>query len=146
METNSKLATAREELGLTQQELARMAGLAQSTIARLESGESSPSADTAQRVSRCLGKTVEELFAPETVECDLFVLRIAEARYSAKQALLARDEVQWRERNGVPERELKWLRKAEKSHVEALTHQLLSLPEAARPAALKKLCAQVWTQ
>lgn len=123
-----------------------MTGLAQSTIARLESGESSPSADTAQRVARCLGKTVEELFTAETVECDLFLLRIAEARYSAKQALLAREEVQWREKSGIPERELKWLRKAEKNHVEALSHQLLSLPEAARPDDLKKLCAQVWTQ
>lgn len=151
METNtntnsSRLAQAREALALTQTDLARMAGLAQSTVARLEAGESSPSVSTAQRLAQALKTTVSELFPAPQPQCDPFLYLIAEARYSAKQALLARAEVQWRERNGIEERELRWLRKAEKNHTEALAHQLLSIPESARDEELKALCAQVWVQ
>lgn len=46
---------ARRRAGLTQRELAELAGTTQSAIARLESGRSSPSFDTVRRMMRLCG-------------------------------------------------------------------------------------------
>jgi uncharacterized protein len=53
------LRTARETAGLTQAELARRAGTSQPAVARYESGASSPSVTTLQRLLRACGHTTE---------------------------------------------------------------------------------------
>lgn len=54
------LRAARRRAGLTQRELARRAGTAQSVVARIELGQTSPSVDT---LSRLLGASGFELRA-----------------------------------------------------------------------------------
>jgi len=53
-----KLIEARESKGITQQELARMTGLKQSAIARLESMKATPQIDTIFKVLKPLGYTL----------------------------------------------------------------------------------------
>lgn len=53
-----KLIEARENKGLTQQELAQMAGVKQSAIARLESMKSTPQIDTLFKILKPLGYTL----------------------------------------------------------------------------------------
>lgn len=51
-----KIALARKALGLTQEELARRAGLSHSTICLLEAGKKVPLANTLAKVAVALGK------------------------------------------------------------------------------------------
>lgn len=53
----------RHARGLTQQELARAAGVPRSTIANLESGSGNPSLAVLVKVSRALGAPIDELLA-----------------------------------------------------------------------------------
>lgn len=53
-----KLIEAREGKGITQQELAQMAGVKQSAIARLESMKSTPQIDTLFKILKPLGYTL----------------------------------------------------------------------------------------
>jgi len=50
---------ARLRAGLTQQELARRAGISQPALARIESGRVVPRFDTAQRILRACGMSLE---------------------------------------------------------------------------------------
>jgi DNA-binding XRE family transcriptional regulator len=60
----SPIREARERLGLTQAELAARAGVSRQLVVACESGRHAPSVDAAVRLARCLGATVEDLFAP----------------------------------------------------------------------------------
>jgi transcriptional regulator with XRE-family HTH domain len=51
----SALRDARRHAGLGQRELARLAGTTQSVVARIESGESSPTWSTLQKLARAAG-------------------------------------------------------------------------------------------
>ena len=53
-----KLIEARESKGITQQELAKMAGVKQSAIARLESLKATPQIDTLFKILKPLGYTL----------------------------------------------------------------------------------------
>jgi transcriptional regulator with XRE-family HTH domain len=53
---------AREKAGLTQEQLAWSAGLHQTEIARIESGQRNPGLDTIFKVARGLGVAPGELF------------------------------------------------------------------------------------
>src|SRR5579872_4369712 len=57
------LAQLRHSRGLTQEALARAAGLPRSTIANLESGEGNPSLAVLVKVSTALGAPVDELLS-----------------------------------------------------------------------------------
>lgn len=55
-EVIAKLIQARQELQLTQAQLAERMGTTQNTISRLESGESNPRLDTLVRAAQALGR------------------------------------------------------------------------------------------
>ncbi|RYG71627.1 XRE family transcriptional regulator [Lentibacillus lipolyticus] len=55
IELVAQIINHRKKLGITQKELAEMAGLKQSAIARLESEGSIPRLDTLEKVTKALG-------------------------------------------------------------------------------------------
>ena len=61
----NQLAKYRKQKGLSQTQLAKLIGVAQSTIAMIETGKITPSLRTALKLARVLGTTVEELFPLE---------------------------------------------------------------------------------
>jgi len=54
-----ELRWMREDLGLTQAELAKLAGVSQPAIAQLESPDSNPTIDTLNRVARAMGVEID---------------------------------------------------------------------------------------
>lgn len=54
----SELIAARLKSKLTQEELAKKAGVSRTVIARLESGSANPTVDTVNRVAGALGKQI----------------------------------------------------------------------------------------
>jgi len=60
----ARLRLARQARGLSQQQLAGMAGVTRQALSAVESGHSDPSLRVALAVSRALGLAVEELFGP----------------------------------------------------------------------------------
>lgn len=58
------LRLARQARGLSQQQLAGMAGVSRQAVSAVESGHSDPSLRVALALSRALGMTIEELFGP----------------------------------------------------------------------------------
>lgn len=61
MDVGARIKSLREAAGLSQNELARRAGVSQSGLSYIESGEKSPSVDTLLRIADALGVTVSEL-------------------------------------------------------------------------------------
>jgi molybdate-binding protein/DNA-binding XRE family transcriptional regulator len=62
--SGTRLRLARRARGLSQQQLARMAGVSRQAVSAVESGLSDPSLRAALALARSLGLTVEELFGP----------------------------------------------------------------------------------
>jgi DNA-binding XRE family transcriptional regulator len=60
----ARLRAARERCGLSQAELAQRAGVSRQLIVTCEQGRHAPAVDAALRLARCLGRPVEDLFAP----------------------------------------------------------------------------------
>lgn len=54
--------TCREELGLTQQELANMVGLSQETISQYEIGSRTPNIITAKKIADALHVSLDVIF------------------------------------------------------------------------------------
>jgi transcriptional regulator with XRE-family HTH domain len=77
------LLMAREEAGLSQRELAERAGVAQSEIARIESGNREPSIPTLQRILAGAGLELRFRLAPIDEHDRVLVSR--EARRSGQQ-------------------------------------------------------------
>ena len=65
MSTGGRLRVARQARGLSQQQLAGMAGVSRQAVSAVESGQSDPSLRVALAVAQALGMTVEELFGTE---------------------------------------------------------------------------------
>jgi putative molybdopterin biosynthesis protein len=65
-EIRNQLRTVRTRLGLSQQDLARAAGVARQTIGGIEAGTYSVSLSVALRLAKALGCSVEEVFALDT--------------------------------------------------------------------------------
>lgn len=59
--TPERLVDARRDLGISQAELARRAGVGADTVRRWEAGESSPQVDLLGRVTAKLGVTIEDI-------------------------------------------------------------------------------------
>ncbi|MGH2718134.1 MAG: helix-turn-helix domain-containing protein [Actinomycetota bacterium] len=58
MDPAAVLRRARQRAGLTQRELAVAAGVAQPTVARIESGREDPRVSTLDRLLRCCGEAL----------------------------------------------------------------------------------------
>lgn len=83
------LNRARVRAGLSQRELARRAGTAQSVVARIESGATSPSWDTLSRLVAATGFTLDATVTVAPVP-DTHMLRdVARIRALAPEARLA---------------------------------------------------------
>ena len=64
----NRMKEVRKKLGISQYQLARLSGLAQSTISHIERGAYIPTIDSAYKIAAVLGIRVEELFVPEARE------------------------------------------------------------------------------
>lgn len=62
------LRTARDRAGLSQRDLAARAGTAQSVVARIESGTTSPTIDTLTRLLSACGFTLDVQLALDPVQ------------------------------------------------------------------------------
>lgn len=60
---NTRLKTTRQQLGLTQEEVAKKAQITTVSYQRIEYGTQRPSLKTALLIAKTLNSTVEELFA-----------------------------------------------------------------------------------
>ena len=68
MRLNQQLKLARIRAGLTQQELANMAGVPENFISKLETGRIQPSAETLHALRQCLSLPKSDLFANDLWE------------------------------------------------------------------------------
>lgn len=59
---HNRLKVARAERGISQEQLAAMAGVSRQTISSIENLQYVPSTLLAFQLARCLGKSVEDLF------------------------------------------------------------------------------------
>ena len=57
----TNIKAMRKEMGITATELAKRTGLRQAVLSRYENGKRMPKADTAVKIAKALGTTVEEL-------------------------------------------------------------------------------------
>src|SRR5579862_1106420 len=64
----------REARGLTQQQLAKLAGVPRATWTNLESGEANPTVAVLHRAASALQVTLEELLSTPRAACELFPL------------------------------------------------------------------------
>jgi putative molybdopterin biosynthesis protein len=75
--SGARLRLARRARGLSQQQLARMAGVSRQAVSAVEAGLSDPSLRAALSLGRALGLTVEELFGPAMPEPSVSVRALA---------------------------------------------------------------------
>lgn len=61
-EINNKLKSLRVERGLKQSDLAKIVGVATSTIGMIEAGKRVPSLELAYKIAKFYGKNIEEIF------------------------------------------------------------------------------------
>jgi putative transcriptional regulator len=64
----NRIRVARAELGLSQEQLALMAGVTRQTISYIETGQYAPSTRLALLLARALGRTVDGIFYLEESE------------------------------------------------------------------------------
>lgn len=67
----ARLRRLRERALLTQEQLAQRAGVAKSTVNRLEQGKQEAQISTVRRLAEALGATAAELIGDEQVEMDI---------------------------------------------------------------------------
>ena len=83
------LLRARQQAGLSQRELARRASTAQSVVARIESGATSPSWDTLSRLLSAAGFTIDATVAVAPVADSHMMQDVARIRALTPEARLA---------------------------------------------------------
>lgn len=81
---------AREDAGLSQRELAERAGVAQSEIARIESGNREPSIPTLQRILAGAGRELRFRLTPLEDHDQVLVARQAQRSASQKKSASTR--------------------------------------------------------
>ena len=62
---NEKMKQTRQELNLSQAELAKQVGVSRQTVNMIENGDYNPTVALCIRICRTLGKTLDELFWEE---------------------------------------------------------------------------------
>ena len=65
MGRNERMRQARQNAGLSQEELARRIGASRQTVNMIERGDYNPSLHMCISICQTLGKTLDELFWPE---------------------------------------------------------------------------------
>lgn len=65
MGRNERMWQARQDAGLSQEELARRIGASRQTVNMIERGDYNPSLHLCISICQTLGKTLDELFWPE---------------------------------------------------------------------------------
>ncbi|MBV9208421.1 MAG: helix-turn-helix transcriptional regulator, partial [Actinobacteria bacterium] len=83
------LRLARQARGLSQQQLAGMAGVTRQAVSAVESGHSDPSLRVALALARALGMTVEELFGPGDPADPVLARPVAPAGAAGSRVALA---------------------------------------------------------
>lgn len=84
-----RLRLARQARGLSQQQLAGMAGVSRQAISAVEAGLTDPSLRVAMALSRALGVTVEEMFGPSSPAPTRPVRTVAPLRGQGERVTLA---------------------------------------------------------
>ena len=64
----NNVAKLREKAGISQQELGRLSGVPQGVISTIESATKHPRTDTAAKLARALGCTIDELLGEKKEE------------------------------------------------------------------------------
>ena len=59
---DNKIRKCREDVGISQTELAKLAGISRPFLSNIENGTAVPTICTAHKLAFALGKTVDELF------------------------------------------------------------------------------------
>src|ERR1022692_2884652 len=85
----AQLRLARQARGLSQQQLAGVAGVTRQAVSAVESGHSDPSLRVALAVARALGLTVEELFGPGDPADPVLARPVAPASGEGSRVVLA---------------------------------------------------------
>jgi putative molybdopterin biosynthesis protein len=85
----ARLRLARQARGLSQQQLAGVAGVTRQAVSAVESGHSDPSLRVALGLARALGMTVEELFGPGDLGDPVLARPVAAAGGPASRVALA---------------------------------------------------------
>ncbi len=83
------LRLARQARGLSQQQLAGMAGVTRQAVSAVESGHSDPSLRVALALARVLGTTVEELFGPGEPADPVLARTVAPVGHEGSRVALA---------------------------------------------------------
>ena len=65
MGRNERMRQARQDAGMSQEELARRIGASRQTVNMIERGDYNPSLHLCISICQTLGKTLDELFWPE---------------------------------------------------------------------------------
>jgi molybdate-binding protein/transcriptional regulator with XRE-family HTH domain len=85
----ARLRLARQARGLSQQQLAGVAGVTRQAVSAVESGHSDPSLRVALGLARALGMTVEELFGPGDLGDPVLARPVAAVNGPASRVVLA---------------------------------------------------------
>src|SRR6201999_1366205 len=85
----TRLRLARQARGLSQQQLAGVAGVTRQAVSAVESGHSDPSLRVALGLAQALGLSVEELFGPGEPAAPVTAVSVAPLRGRAGRVALA---------------------------------------------------------
>src|ERR1700759_1667505 len=85
----ANLRHARQARGLSQQQLAAMAGVSRQAVSAVESGHSDPSLRVALALAQALGLAVEELFGPGDPAAPVAAVSVAPLRGRTDRLALA---------------------------------------------------------
>lgn len=88
----SPLALARFSAGLTQRELAAAAGIATTTVVRLEGGENTPQLRTARAIAAVLGRSDLDYLFPALSEPTTFATGATDLSYPQSDGRSAHDQ------------------------------------------------------
>lgn len=75
---HERIVELRQALGMSGNQLAKASGIAQSTISAIESGKTSPTIDSLERICSALGITLAEFFSYDSEELPPDLIQLIE--------------------------------------------------------------------